>query len=107
MILTPPHLVSHPQHLEEEKVASPAKSKFGHLPVTIGQCTVAECFYDLHDLRPGCIAATRRENGTGRNLCPADRTSYRPRCAEHDPEKACPGRDPGWVPVFGKIMLQQ
>jgi hypothetical protein len=20
----------------------------------------------------------------------------------HDPEKACPGRDPGWVPVFGK-----
>jgi cysteine synthase A len=21
---------------------------------------------------------------------------------EHDPEKACPGRDPGWVPVFGK-----
>jgi predicted MFS family arabinose efflux permease len=21
---------------------------------------------------------------------------------KHDPEKACPGRDPGWVPVFGK-----
>src|SRR5215510_4628513 len=21
---------------------------------------------------------------------------------EHDPEKAWPGRDPGWVPVFGK-----
>jgi hypothetical protein len=21
---------------------------------------------------------------------------------EHDPEKACPGLDPGWVPVFGK-----
>src|SRR5262249_18812650 len=21
---------------------------------------------------------------------------------EHDPEKACPGPDPGWVPVFGK-----
>src|SRR5215468_8167611 len=20
----------------------------------------------------------------------------------HDPEKACPGLDPGWVPVFGK-----
>jgi hypothetical protein len=22
---------------------------------------------------------------------------------EHDPEKACPGLDPGWVPVFGKV----
>src|SRR5690242_9295258 len=21
---------------------------------------------------------------------------------EHDPEKASPGRDPGWLPVFGK-----
>ena len=21
---------------------------------------------------------------------------------EHDPEKACPGLDPGWIPVFGK-----
>jgi hypothetical protein len=21
---------------------------------------------------------------------------------EHDPEKACPGLDPGWAPVFGK-----
>src|SRR5262249_13184901 len=21
---------------------------------------------------------------------------------EHDPEKACPGLDPGWVPVFGE-----
>jgi len=20
----------------------------------------------------------------------------------HDPEKACPGLDPGWIPVFGK-----
>jgi hypothetical protein len=26
---------------------------------------------------------------------------------EHDPEKACPGPDPGWKPVFGKIMLKQ
>src|SRR5262249_7511528 len=27
---------------------------------------------------------------------------------EHDPEKACPGLDPGWVPVFGKkIVLHQ
>jgi hypothetical protein len=25
---------------------------------------------------------------------------------EHDPEKACPGRDPGWVPVFGKDHAQ-
>src|SRR5271169_4700124 len=22
--------------------------------------------------------------------------------SEHDPEKACPGLDPGWKPVFGK-----
>jgi hypothetical protein len=21
---------------------------------------------------------------------------------EHDPEKACPGLDPGWIAVFGK-----
>jgi predicted ATPase len=21
---------------------------------------------------------------------------------EHDPEKTCPGLDPGWIPVFGK-----
>jgi hypothetical protein len=21
---------------------------------------------------------------------------------EHDPERACPGLDPGWTPVFGK-----
>jgi len=26
---------------------------------------------------------------------------------EHDPEKACPGLDPGWEPVFGKDLLQQ
>jgi hypothetical protein len=25
---------------------------------------------------------------------------------EHNPEKACPGLDPGSIPVFGKIMLQ-
>jgi hypothetical protein len=26
---------------------------------------------------------------------------------QHDPEKAWPGLDPGWAPVFGQIMLQQ
>ena len=25
-----------------------------------------------------------------------------PAALEHDPEKAWPGRDPGWIPVFGK-----
>jgi hypothetical protein len=25
-----------------------------------------------------------------------------PGAIEHDPEKACPGLDPGWIPVFGK-----
>jgi hypothetical protein len=25
---------------------------------------------------------------------------------EHDPEKACPGLDPGWVPVFRKDHAQ-
>jgi hypothetical protein len=25
-----------------------------------------------------------------------------PRILEHDAENACPGLDPGWVPVFGK-----
>jgi hypothetical protein len=24
----------------------------------------------------------------------------------HDPEKACPGLDPGWIPVFGKDHAQ-
>src|SRR5689334_21968624 len=26
---------------------------------------------------------------------------------EHDPEKACPGLDPGWTPVFGKDHAQK
>jgi hypothetical protein len=26
---------------------------------------------------------------------------------EHDPEKACPGPDPGWIPVFGKDHAPQ
>src|SRR5919198_4714913 len=26
----------------------------------------------------------------------------RERGVEHDPEKACPGLDSGWIPVFGK-----
>ena len=30
----------------------------------------------------------------------------KPEAAEHDPEKACPGLDPGWVPVFGKDHAQ-
>jgi hypothetical protein len=25
---------------------------------------------------------------------------------EHDPEKACPGLDPGWIPVLGKDHAQ-
>jgi len=25
---------------------------------------------------------------------------------EHDAEKACPGHDPGWKPVFGKDRAQ-
>jgi hypothetical protein len=24
----------------------------------------------------------------------------------HDPEKACPGLDPGWIPVFGQGHAQ-
>src|SRR6202030_4423004 len=27
---------------------------------------------------------------------------HRRRSLKHDPEKACPGLDPGWRPVFGK-----
>jgi hypothetical protein len=26
--------------------------------------------------------------------------------SEHDPEKACPGLDPGWKPVFGQDHAQ-
>ncbi len=29
-----------------------------------------------------------------------------PTVREHDPEKACPGLDPGWIPVFGKDHAQ-
>jgi hypothetical protein len=25
---------------------------------------------------------------------------------KHDPEKACPALDPGWIPVFGKDVAQ-
>src|SRR5262245_6565112 len=31
----------------------------------------------------------------------ARRSSSSPTISEHDPEKACPGLDPGWKPVFG------
>jgi hypothetical protein len=30
----------------------------------------------------------------------------RPRMLKHDPENACPGLDPGWIPVFGKDHTQ-
>jgi hypothetical protein len=29
-----------------------------------------------------------------------------PNCLAQDPEKACPGLDPGWMPVFGKDHAQ-
>src|SRR5262249_36184057 len=29
-----------------------------------------------------------------------------PRALAHDPEKACPALDAGWIPIFGKIMRQ-
>jgi hypothetical protein len=32
----------------------------------------------------------------------AARTGRRHPLVEHDPEKACPGLDPGWAPAFGK-----
>jgi hypothetical protein len=35
------------------------------------------------------------------------RVSYvRIQTLEHDPEKACPGLDPGWEPVIGKDHAQ-
>jgi hypothetical protein len=30
-----------------------------------------------------------------------------PALIKHDPEKACPGLDPGWMPVFGKDHAQK
>jgi hypothetical protein len=33
-------------------------------------------------------------------------SKYSGRAPEHDPEKACPGLDPGWKPVFGKDHAQ-
>src|SRR5262249_33844414 len=44
----------------------------------------------------------RDAHGRGRRR-PLRALRFRARHAlEHDPEKACPGLDPGWVPVFGK-----
>src|ERR1700741_1247081 len=40
----------------------------------------------------------RCHNGTGA----ADAKFIQVAGLEHDPEKACPGLDPGWKPVFGK-----
>jgi len=43
----------------------------------------------------GSCFAKLRSTGTRRRA----RTGAR---IEHDPEKACPGRDPGWISVFGR-----
>src|SRR5262249_14720970 len=43
--------------------------------------------------------------GAGHGLVPG-RPGPNAARLEHDREKAWPGLDPGWVPVFGNIMLQ-
>jgi len=37
----------------------------------------------------------------------ADRAAAARLGTEHDPEKACPGPDPGWMPVLGKDHAQR
>src|SRR5262245_27096726 len=50
------------------------------------------------------IRAHRRAHLRGEAECaaPAARHHVDGRALERDPEKACPGLDPGWVPLFGK-----
>src|SRR5262249_43458729 len=56
--------------------------------------------------RAGGRAGPRRPTRGGRGPGGPSRYSstrvWRAAPVEHDPEKACPGLDPGWMPVFGK-----
>src|SRR6266568_1050082 len=45
---------------------------------------------DRHRAAPASVALPRSGDGVGHGVA----------TAEHFPEKACPGPDPGWTPVF-------
>src|SRR5262247_1886110 len=57
-------------------------------------------------------AVTIPAGNSGSRMSPSDFILREQRLApkavpqEHDPETACPGRDPGWVPVSEKVVLQ-
>ena len=56
-------------------------------------------FYSLvfNDMRPPVSERDIRQNDDP--VCPLVNLTI-PQALEHDPEKACPARDAGWVPVF-------
>jgi hypothetical protein len=54
--------------------------------------------------RAGIAKAARAAGEFRRRVLRASRSAG---SRAHDTEKACPGRDPGWVPVSEKIMLLQ
>ena len=48
------------------------------------------------------VAAARARRLRLRGVSRGEGRTWISERVEHDPEKACPGLDPGWVPVFGK-----
>ena len=58
-----------------------------------------------HAWERGLGLSSRRQDGRG-DECGRDAPFPCHRNLEHDPEKACPGLDPGWVPVFRKDHAQ-
>jgi len=51
---------------------------------------------------PWIVAASISAHATARPSALFDDWFRSATLREHDPEKACPGLDPGWEPVFGK-----
>jgi hypothetical protein len=65
------------------------------------QCSTALCFL-LHSIRDTAILDSSKPSLYITALARASSETFRSgERLEHDPEKACPGRDPGWKPVFG------
>src|ERR1700741_2993015 len=61
-----------------------------------------------HWRRPGGKALGVQRGNPARSAAEPNCSGWGPVSAdlEHDPENACPGLDPAWVPVFGKDHAQ-
>src|SRR5271166_1378792 len=49
-----------------------------------------------------CFGTRASDQKHAREQSVARRIRVPPACEKHDPEKACPALDAGWLPVFGK-----